>query len=286
MLEKNKEYLLYSANLGKTKDGRVFGVFTLVDGDIKERLNVWGITQLPTVPSIIVISKMKSGEGFQSCSLGDIEIKSCPKDHPLMKYFPVIVSRQRWDIMRTSIEEEISDSSLKSVWMEISDRLYVPYSKRIGGRSMHHAYSGGLLNHTYEILNMYIGLTGFLPFKINTFIFAISALFHDYYKLSEYDDDNNTMPAMNLIGHPAGSYEAVGLFLRNKGVDKKIIMCVQHCVLSHHGMLEHGSPVLPCNEEALLLSRLDELSATGEMIAKTPSGGKCKDVTVYHYRDL
>ena len=39
-------------------------------------------------------------------------------------------------------------------------------------------------------------------------------------------------------------------------------MAVLHIILSHHGKLEHGSPVVPCTREATLVHMIDNLGGT------------------------
>lgn len=289
-MEKNKEYIVTIAKLSKTRDGRTYGLLDLigeVDGvKVIESVSVWGMDTTPNTPCVVEFNSIKNNGGKWNCSLGELMFKQLTDDNPLSKYVPRIVTREAWDDLRKFIEFLIEEEEFKRIWSSLSDRMYLPYSTRVGGRSMHHAYKGGLLNHTYEILKMFGDLYYGLHFKVEPFVFAISALFHDYYKLYEYDKDNNTTPSMHLIGHPFGSAEAIGKILRENKVDAKTVMYIQHCVLSHHGALEYGSPVLPATPEAMLLSRLDELSATGEQFEKTPTGGKVKDVIVYHYKDF
>jgi len=280
-----KPYMLSNAKLGVTRSGDSYGILTLVDENGSIPLNVWGMKSIPEVPCMVYAWNIKDNRGMLSCSLSSFEVLIDEVPDELMELCPQVVSRSDWNSMRDAIADMIVDSGLCSVWVEACDKLYQPYSEHIGGRTMHHTNKGGLLNHTYDILNMFVGLKPRLAFDVNPFIFAMGALFHDYYKMSEYDCNNSVTPQITLIGHPAGSYEAVGAFLRSKGLDTRMVMFVQHCVLSHHGKLEYGSPVLPCNQEAMLLSKLDEVSASGEAMSRTASGQKCKDVVVYHYED-
>lgn len=284
-MREGERYLLSGARLSHTQNGQVYGNLSLIDVAGKtEMLNVWGMSSIPKVPSMVVISTLKESRGSYSCSLSQLRIEDVVDDE-FRKYVVSVVSLGQWNVMRDSIGEMIEDDVLRGVWCEACDKLYGPYSTHIGGRILHHAYKGGLLNHTYDILNMFVGLSGFLAFKVNPFIFAMGALFHDYYKMSEYDEENSVTAQISLIGHPAGGYEAVGAFLRKKAIDPQLVMFVQHCVLSHHGRLEYGSPVVPCNQEAMLLSKLDEISASGEAMSRTKSGQKSKDIVVYHYED-
>ena len=43
------------------------------------------------------------------------------------------------------------------------------------------------------------------------------------------------------------------------GFDPELAQCVLHIILSHHGQLEHGSPVVPATREAVLVHMIDNL---------------------------
>jgi hypothetical protein len=43
------------------------------------------------------------------------------------------------------------------------------------------------------------------------------------------------------------------------GFDPGLARCVLHIILSHHGQLEHGSPVVPATREAVLVHMIDNL---------------------------
>jgi len=44
-----------------------------------------------------------------------------------------------------------------------------------------------------------------------------------------------------------------------EGFPTELARAVGHIILSHHGALEHGSPVVPCTREATLVHMIDNL---------------------------
>ena len=60
------------------------------------------------------------------------------------------------------------------------------------------------------------------------------------------------------------------------GIKSEVPLLLEHMVLSHHGKLEYGSPVLPQTKEALILSIVDDLDAKMMSLEKaleaTPEG--------------
>ncbi len=58
---------------------------------------------------------------------------------------------------------------------------------------------------------------------------------------------------------PLGYYRVRRLIEELPGFPQELAAAVLHIILSHHGALEHGSPVLPCTREATLVHMIDNL---------------------------
>lgn len=125
--------------------------------------------------------------------------------------------------------------------------------------SHHHNYVGGLLQHTYEVMKSCCTLSD--VYSVNKDVVIASALFHDIMKVKEYDISGTVRPYLNDIGHVVGSAMTFTDIANSIGVDNKIIEEVQHCILSHHGKKEWGSPIEPKSPEAMVLFCSDLLSA-------------------------
>ena len=84
---------------------------------------------------------------------------------------------------------------------------------------------------------------------------------HDIGKLAEYTSPLATEVTKigELIGHISIAYSWIMEFMQNQGIDRdnEHFMLLSHCVLSHHGKLEYGSPILPKTREAILLNQID-----------------------------
>lgn len=144
----------------------------------------------------------------------------------------------------------------------------------------HHAYTGGLAVHTKEVLDYGLAIGAQFP-AFNRDIFITAALWHDYSKTVEYVEA--------LVSHSrvsgfvtytkqveewtrATTYEATqGHILTGAqwcyhhatrlGVPADLRDAVIHCILSHHGRKDWGSPVEPATLEALVLHHADMCSA-------------------------
>lgn len=135
------------------------------------------------------------------------------------------------------------------------------FSTVAGGITKHHKEPGGLLRHTYEVASFaMISLKGGMG-GIGE-ILLTAAIWHDYGKCWDYEQDSATTfkatPHWHLIHHVARSYHE--FMRRSEGIDEVLRDMVGHCILSHHGRREWGSPVEPQTTEALLLHQADMMS--------------------------
>ena len=129
-------------------------------------------------------------------------------------------------------------------------------------RGIHHAWAGGLLEHTLSVARLCMSLADRYPF-LDRQILLVAALFHDLGKLweltadfsPEYSDEGR------LIGHIALGVEHLSGPLSQAGVPEPLRLHLKHMILSHHGQLEYGSPRLPQTAEALALHHADNIDA-------------------------
>jgi 3'-5' exoribonuclease len=142
----------------------------------------------------------------------------------------------------------------------------------------HHAYTGGLAVHTKEVLDYGLAIGAQFP-AFNRDVFITAALWHDYAKTVEYveaedlsEQDREMLSRCGLDWRRSGLPEAThGHILtgaqwcyyhaRQHGVLASDRDAVIHCILSHHGRKDWGSPVEPATLEATILHHADLMSA-------------------------
>lgn len=137
------------------------------------------------------------------------------------------------------------------------------FSLAAAGKRWHHAYRGGLVQHCYEIARIAETMCELFP-KINRDLLLAGVFLHDIGKLVEMNHDlliDYTTPG-RLLGHV---YIGAGMVQRKMdmvpGFPEHLRMQVLHLVLSHHGELVNGAPVLPKTLEAIVLYHCDNLDA-------------------------
>jgi 3'-5' exoribonuclease len=126
----------------------------------------------------------------------------------------------------------------------------------------HQAYAGGLLEHSLSVAQAVSAAANFFP-GIDREIAVTGALLHDIGKTEAYNDDPLAID-MTDAGRlqaeiPLGYYKVRRQIEEIDGFDPGLAQAVLHIILSHHGQLEHGSPVVPCTREATLVHAMDNL---------------------------
>jgi len=126
----------------------------------------------------------------------------------------------------------------------------------------HQAYRHGLLEHTVSVARAVSAAANFFP-GIDREVAVTGALLHDIGKIEAYNDDLMAIDltdAGRLQGEiPLGYYLVRREIEEIPGFDPSLAQAVLHIILSHHGSLEHGSPVVPATREAVLVHMIDNL---------------------------
>jgi 3'-5' exoribonuclease len=126
----------------------------------------------------------------------------------------------------------------------------------------HQAYRHGLLEHTVSVAQAVSAAANFFP-GIDREVAVAGALLHDIGKTIAYNDDPlaiDLTDAGRLQGEiPLGYYTVRREIEEIPGFDPGLAQAVLHIILSHHGSLEHGSPVVPATREAVLVHMIDNL---------------------------
>jgi 3'-5' exoribonuclease len=129
-------------------------------------------------------------------------------------------------------------------------------------KTVHHAYQGGLLEHTVSCLKLAHRLADHYP-QVDRDLLVAGAFFHDLGKIRElsYDRQVEYSDEGRLVGHLVMTAQWIHDKARRVGVPRDLETHVVHLVLAHHGRLEYGSPKTPMTLEALLTHEIDELDS-------------------------
>ena len=177
---------------------------------------------------------------------------------------------------------KINDVSLRNAALAVlgnNDFFNFPASTGI-----HHAYVGGLATHTLEVMEYALNYRHQFP-EANFDIILTAAIWHDYAKIWDYElrwIPNAELPKnyvkldeidglskvyvtnykyKNTIHHVSGSTAEFTAAAASFGVQRGLIMAVQHAILAHHGRKEWGTVKDPQTLEAWILHSSDYSSS-------------------------
>jgi len=125
----------------------------------------------------------------------------------------------------------------------------------------HHAYQGGLLEHSLNVTKVCDMLAGIYG-NLNRDLLICGAILHDVGKIKEYQSGVNLKITNRgrLMGHITIGYGWVLEKIEQvKGFPKDLADRLLHIILSHHGRLEYGSPKRPKILEAFIVYHADHL---------------------------
>jgi 3'-5' exoribonuclease len=141
-------------------------------------------------------------------------------------------------------------------------QLWARYRVAPAAKYYHQAYAHGLLEHCLGVAQAVSAISATFP-GIDRDVAVSGALLHDIGKLEAYTEDPQNIDltdAGRLHGEIALGYYLIRRMIEDiEGFPAELAQALGHIILSHHGSLEHGSPVLPCTREATLVHMIDNL---------------------------
>ncbi len=143
-----------------------------------------------------------------------------------------------------------------------SSPIWERYREAPAAKRYHQAYRHGLLEHCLTVAQAVSSISATFP-GIDRDIAVTGALLHDIGKLEAYAVQGGAISMSDhgrLYGEiPLGYYRVRRAIEHLEGFPPELEQAVLHIILSHHGSLEHGSPVVPCTREATLVHMMDNL---------------------------
>lgn len=164
-----------------------------------------------------------------------------------------------------SLTERVENSYIRKLldlfWND--QGFFDEYLKAAGGKLWHHAFIGGLAEHSLNVTELCLDIARKYPY-LDRDLLIFGGLFHDMgkmyqYKITsfiDYSDEGRLIGhismADSIITEKAGQIETF---------PPNLLMKLRHLILSHHGQIEFASPVVPQIPEAFVLYYVDELDA-------------------------
>lgn len=164
----------------------------------------------------------------------------------------------------------VKNADLKNLLARfVKDTEFVIKFKRApAARTNHHAFLGGLLEHTLGLMELALVVLPRYP-RVSSDLVLTGLFLHDCGKTAElgFDTAFHYTDSGQLLGHIVQA--TIWIAQRAKEVEQQtgkpfppeILNALQHIIVSHHGKYEYGSPKLPASPEAMMVHYLDNLDA-------------------------
>lgn len=183
---------------------------------------------------------------------------------------------ERAPLKKEAMEEEINKTLFEITnpnWNRIVRFLLNKYQKEFfdfpAAKRNHHAFASGLAYHTVSMLRLGKAIVAEYP-ELNSSLLYAGIILHDLGKVLELSGPMSTEYTLagNLVGHLVLVDEEIvkACIALKFDENKEDIVVLRHMVLSHHGLLEYGSPVRPRIMEAEILHQIDNLDASMQMM--------------------
>ncbi|NMA91793.1 MAG: HD domain-containing protein [Firmicutes bacterium] len=181
-----------------------------------------------------------------------------------------------------AVAERDPQEMLEELEEIVSKEITEPYLKRLLGsffnepefvrkfalapaaRTIHHNYTGGLLEHTLEVISICRLLATLYPQHLSSDLLFTGAILHDVGKIEEYDSTSLSFEFSDrgkLVGHISIGKEMLDEKINQiPGFPPRLKLELEHMILAHHGLREWGSPEVPKTIHAFALFHADLVS--------------------------
>lgn len=269
-LIKNEIYLCKSKQILTGKSGKEYVSLILQDKTGTIDAKIWDfnceIGQYEAMDFVHIDARVTSFQDALQLNISKI-YKSREGEYYPEDYFPK--TDKDVEEMYRKIKKyitSIKDMNLRLLTEDffITDKEFVKkFKNHSAAKSIHHSFMGGLLEHTLSVVNMCDYYASNYPI-INRDLLISAALLHDIGKMEELSPfpRNDYTDKGQLLGHIFIGANQVTEKIKNiANFPEKLAGELIHCILSHHGELEYGSPKKPATIEAMALHFADNTDA-------------------------
>ncbi|MDG4475721.1 3'-5' exoribonuclease YhaM family protein [Thiovibrio frasassiensis] len=264
-------FLVREMSRGETKAGKPYLSLVLMDASGEISCRVWENAEqlMDECPAGAIVSVTGQAQGYRGILQLRIDTLSRVQESEVDLALFVPSTKGNIGLMAkellklvNSVENPFLKELLLSLFGE--RRLMQSFKKAPAAKMMHHAYVGGLLEHTLAVARLAESISTLYPTLDRSLLIA-GALLHDIGKLREFSFDSFPFDYTDrgrLVGHMVLGIEMMQEKINAiSGFPEDLGDRLKHLILSHHGRHEFGSPSLPMMQEAFALNFLDDLDA-------------------------
>jgi 3'-5' exoribonuclease len=271
-------YTIQNAQLGMTKGGKPYLKCLLVDRTGRAPGRMWNTTEdlfqsIPTDGFVHLEGQTQPYQGEMQLIIQRIE-SARPTADELLDLLPSTEHdiEQMFGEVRRLLGTMKSASLRRLAEVYLADApLMDKFRRAPAAMQLHHAFLGGLLEHTWSLMRLAEAVLPLYP-RINRDLVLMGLFLHDLGKCHEltweagfgYSDDGQ------LVGHVARGViwlesKARACAEQGQPMPDELLRVLHHIILSHHGQPEFGALKIPATPEAILVNLLDNLDAKTHM---------------------
>ena len=250
----NGKFLLFQFS---DKEGPLKGVLWQPTEEIDREIQINDVVRIK--------GEMKSYQGAYELHVANI-VKLNEREYDVTQFVPTSTEKTD-DVLGeilgiiSSIGNEHLRKLLEGLFAE--EEFKRSFLRAPAARVWHHSYIGGLAQHVRDMA-LFAMRAAEVYRDVDRDLLLSGVLVHDLGKVQELEVTNRIdySDSGRLLGHIVLGVEFLGERMRAiPGFPAELALKLRHMVLSHHGSLEHGSPVVPMTIEAILLHYIDNLDA-------------------------
>ena len=277
-------YLCKHKQSAVTKNGKAYENVILQDRTGTIDAKVWdpnsaGIEEFDNLDYIEVYGEVTS---FQNALQVNIKrVRVCQEgEYDPADYLPV--SEKNIDTMYDeliALAGSVQNPYLKALldrFFREDEKFIKAFKQSSAAKTVHHGFVGGLLEHTLSVTKLCDYYCSAYPL-LNRDLLLTAAMCHDIGKTKELSlfPENDYTDEGQLLGHIVIGSEMIGETARSiAGFPKGLESELKHCILSHHGEYEFGSPKKPALIEAAALNFADNTDAKMQTFTELLKGAQ------------
>jgi 3'-5' exoribonuclease len=181
----------------------------------------------------------------------------------IMPHSPEPLEKRRGRVL--ALSEKIENSYVKALadsFLEDTE-FFDKYLMAAAGKLWHHAYLGGLAEHSANVAELALEMAGHYSY-LDKDALIFGGLFHDAGKIAQYSTETviDYTDEGRLVGHICLADQWICERAATiEAFPEALLTRLRHLILSHHGQLDFASPVVPQTPEAFILYFCDEVDS-------------------------